>query len=330
MTIRVGVIGVGVMGSDHARRLRTTIADATVSAVTDINTERASALAAELDAGTFGSAEDLIAADTVDAVIIASRDADHAQQVALCLRHRKPVLCEKPLAPTVSACRDIVAAQAALDLPHPLISVGFMRRFDPAYVELAAALRAGAVGEPLMVRCSHRNKAAYPGGDSAATITNSAIHEIDITSWLLDSPVIEVSWHAGKSTSADRSRQDPQVLLLRTANGVLTVADVFVNAGYGYDVRCEVIGELGAMSLPPAGGLRIDRDLQSHTGYPADWLPRFQDAYRLELQAWITSLVENTTTPLATAEDGLCATEVAAALVTSMSAGGAATKVGAG
>src|SRR4051794_33604605 len=124
------------------RRLQATISDATVSAVTDIDTERAASLAVELDASVFGIAEDLIAADTVDAVIVASRDADHAEQVASCLRHRKPVLCEKPLAPTVSACRDVVAAQAALDLPHPLISVGFMRRFDPAYVDLAAAVRA--------------------------------------------------------------------------------------------------------------------------------------------------------------------------------------------
>jgi myo-inositol 2-dehydrogenase/D-chiro-inositol 1-dehydrogenase len=299
MTIRIGVIGVGVMGAEHARRLHRVIGGASVCGVTDFAADRAEALAAELGARVFGSAEELIDADDVDAVVIASRDADHSAQVMSCLAHGKPVLCEKPLAPTLAECRAVVDAQTALALPHPLVSVGFMRRFDPGYTELAAVVRSGAVGESLLVRCSHRNVAGYPGGDSAETITNTAIHEIDITRWLFGSEIIEVSWHAGKS----------------------------VNARYGYDVRCEVVGDTGATSLAATPLTRLDQALQSRTAYPKDWLPRFAEAYRLQLQAWIDSLAANQPSPLATAEDGLAATAVAAALIESMNDHGACTSV---
>ena len=323
MTIRVGVIGVGVMGSDHARKLQHVVSGATVSAVTDFAADRADALAEELGARAFGSADELIAADEVDAVIIASPDHLHAAQVMLCLQNRKPVLCEKPLAPNRDDCRAVVDAQNDLALPHPLVSVGFMRRFDPGYVELAAAVAADAVGEALMVRCSHRNVASYPGGDSAATITNTAIHEIDITRWLFGSDIVEVSWHAGKSTPNDPTRQDPQLLLLRNEDGVLMVLDIFVNARYGYDVRCEVLGADGAISLASTPLTWTDRALRSGTSYPEDWRARFAEAYRLQSQAWIDSLAANRPSPLATAEDGLAASTVAAALIESMKDHGA-------
>jgi len=327
MTIRVGVIGVGVMGSDHARALQHVVSGATVSAVTDLAADRADALAGELGARAFGSADELIAADEVDAVVIASPDHRHAAQVMSCLQNRKPVLCEKPLAPNLDDCRAIVDAQNDLALPHPLVSVGFMRRFDPGYVELAAAVATDAVGEALMVRCSHRNVASHPGGDSAATITNTAIHEIDVARWLFKSEIVEVSWHAGRSTPNDPTRQDPQLLLLRNAHGVLMVLDIFVNARYGYDVRCEVLGVDGAISLAPTPLTWIDRALQSRTAYPENWRPRFAEAYRLQSQAWIDSLAAERPSPLATAEDGLAATAVAAALIDSMKNNGAPTAV---
>jgi myo-inositol 2-dehydrogenase/D-chiro-inositol 1-dehydrogenase len=107
------VIGVGVMGADHARRLLRVISGAMVSAVTDFDTDRAHALTAELDAALFPTSNEHIAADEDDAVVIASCDADHATPVMSCLTHRKPVLCEKPLA----ECCAVVDAPVAVKQP---------------------------------------------------------------------------------------------------------------------------------------------------------------------------------------------------------------------
>lgn len=321
MTVRVGVIGTGVMGAEHARILRASISGATVTAVADTVYERAQVVAADTGARSFDSAEKLIAAPFVDAVLIASHDSVHAEQVKACLAEGKAVLCEKPLAPTIAECQDIVDLESLMT-GNPLVSVGFMRRFHPAYQDLKARLRQGAIGQPLMMLSSHRNVHSYPGGDSASTITNSGIHEIDITAWLLDSPIEKVSWHAPKSTSVD-VRQDPQVFHLYTADGVLAVVDVFVNARYGYEVRCEVVGEQGSMEMARPQQSTVHHGLQQSRSYPADWRPVFADAYRRQTQAWIDALATGAPSPLATATEAMNATRVAQALIESMETGGA-------
>ncbi|MFF1832428.1 Gfo/Idh/MocA family protein [Paenarthrobacter sp. NPDC058040] len=316
MTVRVGVIGTGVMGAEHARILQGSISGATVTAVADTMYDRAQTVAAHTGARSFDSAEKLIASPFVDAVLIASHDSVHADQVKACLAEGKAVLCEKPLAPTIEECQAIVDLEA-LGTGNPKVSVGFMRRFHPAYQDLKAKLQQGTIGRPLMMLSSHRNVHSYPGGDSASTITNSGIHEIDITAWLLDSPINKVSWHAPRSTSED-TRQDPQVFHLYTADGVLTIVDVFVNARYGYDVRCQVVGEQGSMEMARPQQTTLHHGLQQSHGYPGDWRPVFADAYRRQTQAWVDSLATGRPSPLATATEAMNATRVAQALVTSM------------
>jgi myo-inositol 2-dehydrogenase/D-chiro-inositol 1-dehydrogenase len=83
------------------------------------------------------------------------------------------------------------------------------------------------------------------------------------------------------------------------------------------------VGAAGAISRAAAPLTRLDQALQSRIAYPTDWLPRFAEAYRLQLQAWIDSLADNQPSPLASAEDGRAGTAVAAALIESMNDHGA-------
>jgi myo-inositol 2-dehydrogenase/D-chiro-inositol 1-dehydrogenase len=140
--------------------------------------------------------------------------------------------------------------------------------------------------------------------------------------WLVDSPVVEASWHAGRPTSHVDGLQDPQLILLRTANGVLATVESFVNAGYGYDIRCEVVGETGVASIREPARLVIDQSRQRATPYAEDWRLRFADAYRLELQAWVDAVARGHQPPLATAREALIATAVADAVVVSMNSSG--------
>ncbi|GAC69293.1 Gfo/Idh/MocA family oxidoreductase [Gordonia soli] len=319
--IRVGVIGAGVMGADHARNLHGAVVGATVTALADQNRPVAEKVAAEIDAPrVFDDGLDLIRSDDVDAIVIASHDSTHASFALAALELGKPVLCEKPLAPTVDEARRVVQAEA--DTGHPLIGVGFMRRFDPSYVDLKQAVTSGDLGDILVAHCVSRTVESYPGGDSASTVTNSAIHELDIVPWLLDSPITQVSWHAGRSSRNSGTRQDPQLLLLRTESEVLVTVEVFLNARYGYDTRCEVVGEVGTAALTLPQRIVVDRERARGVAYPADWIPRYADAYRLELQEWVDALRAGRTSMLATAADGLRASVVAEAVLESMRSGG--------
>jgi myo-inositol 2-dehydrogenase / D-chiro-inositol 1-dehydrogenase len=325
MTVRVGVIGAGIMGADHVNTLHRHVSGAAVTMVADLDLARARAVAATLpEARATGDGLALIADPAVDAVVVASADATHADLAVAAVQARKPVMCEKPLAPTLPECLRVVQAETeALDAGEPpLISVGFMRRFDPGYLEMKSALEAGACGTPLLVHCVSRGVSAGPGSTSESSVTGSAIHELDTVPWLLDAPVVEVGWHAPRSTGAAPGMQDPQLLLLRTAGGVLTTVEVFLNARYGYDIRCEVVGDRGTVALTNPARVVADADRRRATGYPADWRPRFADAYRMELQAWVDAVAAGRPTPLATARDGLAAGAAADAVIASMHDGG--------
>jgi myo-inositol 2-dehydrogenase/D-chiro-inositol 1-dehydrogenase len=322
--VRIGVIGAGIMGADHANTLRRFVRGAEVTAVADVDLARAEGAAA--GARAFDDAFALIADPAVDAVVIASHDSVHAEQVVAAVRAGKPVLCEKPLAPTLAEGRQVLRDIGASG--ETLLSLGFMRRFDPGYMQLREAIDDRTVGAPVLVHNISRGVSSAPNATSEFSITGSSIHEFDVVPWLLRSPVVEVSWVAPRrSSQVHEGLQDPQLIHLRTADGVLSTCETFLNARYGYDIRCEVVGETGAISLTEPARVRTDAALHHGIGYAADWRPRFTDAYRLELQAWIDAVAAGTPTPLATAHDGVAASAVAEAVIASMHDRGRLTKV---
>ncbi len=79
-----------------------------------------------------------------------------------------------------------------------------MRRHDPAYVALKAQVDAGAIGRPLLVHCAHRNPSVHPFFDSPMIITDSAVHEVDITRWLLGEEIVSVDVRTPRATSRAR------------------------------------------------------------------------------------------------------------------------------
>ena len=158
MELKVGVIGTGSIGRDHIRRIGSASSGARVAAVSDINRAAAREIAGKYGAEIFERGEDLIASQGVDAVLVTSTDATHEQYVLASIERGKPVFCEKPLAPKPDGARRIVNAEVAAG--KRLVQVGYMRRFDPGYLQLKDAVASGRLGAPLMVHCAHRNRSA--------------------------------------------------------------------------------------------------------------------------------------------------------------------------
>jgi myo-inositol 2-dehydrogenase / D-chiro-inositol 1-dehydrogenase len=327
MGVRIGVIGAGIMGADHVNTLHRFVRGATVAAVADVALDRAGSAATEAGARPYDDAFALIADPGVDAVVIASHDSAHAEQVVAAVRAGKPVLCEKPLAPTLAEARLVLREIGTGG--EPLLSLGFMRRFDPGYVQLRAAIDSGRIGAPVLVHNVSRGVASAAGSTSESSITGSAIHEFDVVPWLLRSPVVEASWIAPRCSSRVTGLQDPQLIHLRMADGVLSTVETFLNSSYGYVMRCEVVGETGTVSLTEPARVVVDAERTRSIGYAADWRPRFADAYRLELQAWVDAVAAGRPTSLATARDGVLAGAVADAVITSMREGGRVVEVAA-
>jgi myo-inositol 2-dehydrogenase / D-chiro-inositol 1-dehydrogenase len=323
MTLRIGVVGTGMMGQDHVQRLATGVSDATVVAVSDINVEQAKRVGEPVAARVHADGHDLIADDQVQAVLIASPGPTHEEFTLACIAAGKPVLCEKPLAPTVDACLQVLEAEAAL--PRRLVQVGFMRRYDDGFAALKQRLDDGQVGPALLLHCRHRNAVPPPGFTSDMLITDSVVHDIDVTRWLLGQEIVAATvFTPRRSSMAPDGLQDPQLVLLETADGVLVDVESFVSCQFGYDIRYELVGETGTLSLGEEPGVQV-RQQGRHAGLiPADWRERFGAAYQRELQAWVTGALEGRITG-PSAWDGYATTAVAEAAVQSLNGGGRVT-----
>lgn len=320
MSLRVGVIGAGLMGSTHIRVISTAIAAAEVVAVSDAVAEAAERIAAEAGVGTIHvDALNLINDPQVGAVVIASPAETHESFVLACLRAGKPVLCEKPLASTPEAAHRVVEAE--VELGRRLVQVGFMRRFDPGYADMKRRIDAGEVGAPVLVHCAHRNPTVPPTFGSAMIITDTVVHEMDTVRWLLGEEIVGARVYTPRSTSrAAEGVHDPLFVVFETASGVLVDVEAFVNAMYGYDIRCEVVGEDGTISLVPPATVRVRRGGQEGEHVLARFQERFASAYVHELQAWVAAIAEDRPAG-PSAWDGYAAASVSQACLDSLESG---------
>jgi myo-inositol 2-dehydrogenase/D-chiro-inositol 1-dehydrogenase len=291
MTVRVGVIGVGMIGQDHIRRLTRVLSGAQVVAVTDVDPARARSVADGVpDCRVFETGQELIRDDDVAAVLVASWGATHEEYVLAAIEAGKPVFCEKPLATTQEACQRILDAEVASG--RRLVMVGFMRRYDASYQAVKAAVDDGAIGAPLLMHCAHRNPSVPPYGfTTEMMITDSAIHEIDLVRWMFDEEVVATSvLKPRRSSNAGEDLHDPLIVLLEMAGGALVDVELSVNIRYGYDIRGEVVGENGTVALSESAGAVVKRDGLYSGRVPADWRERFVRAYDVELQDWIDAV----------------------------------------
>jgi myo-inositol 2-dehydrogenase/D-chiro-inositol 1-dehydrogenase len=289
VAINVGVIGTGNIGQDHIRRIARSLSGARVVAVTDIDSARAEKIAKDLGARAETAGQNIIAAEDVDAVIVTTIGSTHEEFVSAAMAAGKPVFCEKPLATTAAACMRILDAEVAFG--KRLVQVGFMRRYDAGYRLLKDVVTKGRIGAPLIAHCAHRNPAVGDDYTTDMAITDTVIHEIDTMRWLLDDEYVSAQVLYPKKTSkASKHLADPQIVLLETATGIRIDVEVFVNAVYGYDIQCELVGETGVARLPEPSNVLLRSDGKLNVDILTDWKKRFIASYDVELQEWIHSV----------------------------------------
>jgi myo-inositol 2-dehydrogenase/D-chiro-inositol 1-dehydrogenase len=316
--VGIGIIGTGKQGTDHARRIGSLGDKARLVAVHDLDGGLAEAVATECGARVAGDDQALIEDPEVDAVIVASNTETHVKYVLACIAAGKPVMTEKPLGITVPSCELVLEAEMEAD--RRFTTVGFMRRYDPEYGRLKRTLDDDAIGTPLVMHCIHRNPSVPRTFATRQTLTDTVIHEIDIARWLLDDEIVSVALEKPRhEPSVTHQLADPLLVRLAARSGARVDIEVFSNAGYGYDVRCEVLGTKGYVAMGPRGHDLVTAETAPEQGFPSDWLERFRPAYDAEISDWVDSLDDGRLT--ANAWDGFAATVVAEALVRALQTG---------
>lgn len=296
MTLKIGVIGTGMIGRDHTRRIQQVLAGAEVVALSDVNLASAESVRADLapSARLYQTGEELIAAPEVDAVLVTSWGATHEPYVLAAVAAGKPVFCEKPLATTAEGARRIVEAEVAHG--KRLVQVGFMRRYDAGYVALKDAVQQHT-GAPILVHAAHRNPAVPEAYVTPMAIHDTLIHEIDVFRWLLDDDYVSARVLYPRNAARSHGKlRDPQVVVLETKKGVLIDVEVFVNCHYGYDIQCEVVGEDGTARLPEPMAIDMRLGAKRQSRILTDWKDRFVASYDVELQDFIAAAAKGSAT----------------------------------
>lgn len=283
---RVGVVGAGMMGADHIKRLTSTISGARVSAVIEPDADRAqAALANAPGAQSFARVEEALDAGAVDGLIIATPGFLHERVLLPALEAGVPVLCEKPLTTEPESSLRVLEAEQATG--RHLIQVGFMRRFDPEYRQLRELVDSRDAGELLMLKCAHRNPAVPDSYTQESLINDSVVHEFDVVPWLAGSSIASVEVkHTRRNPLTPERLQEPILVLMELENGILVNLEMNVSIQFGYQVTTEAVFDSGVARIGESSGLQLWHRGRSGGAEHADFTTRFATAYDNQVQAW--------------------------------------------
>lgn len=293
-TVGFAVIGAGRIGALHARHLAGAVAGARLVRVVD--PDLVAAERAAVGGAGFGDAlGDALADPAVDAVLIASPTSEHAAQLEAAAAASKAILCEKPVANDLAVTARAMGVVARAGVPF---QIGFNRRFDPAYAEVARAVRAGEVGKVELFRSQSSDPGPAPEAyiaSSSGFFRDSVIHDIDTARF--------VAGEVERVTALGRVLVDPvyakygdvdtSVITLEFASGALGVLMNSRRTVYGHDLRVEVHGELGKLVAEDERATKVWRYGPGgpRGDYYHHFLDRFREAYRLEVQAFVDAVL---------------------------------------
>jgi scyllo-inositol 2-dehydrogenase (NAD+) len=313
--LRVGLVGAGRAGAVHAGNLAEYGPRAEVAAVVDERPDAAEALAGRFGAAAHANLEKAL--DAVDAVVISAPTFAHRDLAVRAAGAGKHVFCEKPMALTVAECDEMIAAAEATGV---VLQIGFMRRFQPEFMEARRRIEAGEIGEPMVIKSLTRGPGLPPPWAWDIERSNGMLaevnsHDFDCVRWLAGAEIervyAEVTHLKGRERGvAAEHFYDSAVVSLRLESGAIGTIDGTCPADYGYDARVEVVCSEGLLVIGALGGTAIvevrDRDVGTVTPVHRTWPERFGHAYRAEMRAFVESALEGRP-PAVTGADGRAA-----------------------
>ncbi len=324
-SIGFGVIGLGRIGAFHANSLRHSVSGAhLVAAAVDPDHRRALLESGDAPCALEPDVTSLLARTDVDAVVVASPAINHDEHIALAAAAGKPIFSEKPLADSVPKAEAAADAVNAAGVPF---QIGFQRRYDRSYARARELIAAGSIGAVEMFRgmsCDRLGPLEFLR-TSGGIFMDLASHDFDAARFLTGEEITEVFAVGAVLVEPELETFDDDyaIILLRFGNGALGVVQESWRAPYGYDIRAEVHGSRGKVvaevdekypaTLYDSRGKVSERHDQ--------FLERFSDAYRAELQEFVDALhVGRAPTP--GIDDALQAMRVSAAAAKSRREGG--------
>ncbi|RLE59215.1 MAG: inositol 2-dehydrogenase [Thermoprotei archaeon] len=317
--VGVAVVGLGRIGRVHSEILFTKVENVRLVAVSDIIEDLAKSVGEKYKIKWYTDYDKLLRDEEVEAVFITTPTFLHKDMIIKALEAGKHVFTEKPMTVTVEEAKEVISAANKYGLK---LMVGYMRRFDDAYMNAKEKIKNGEIGQPLAFINIARDPGAPPGWaadpkKSGGIFLDMLSHDFDMARNLMESEVKKLYVLGGaKLYDEIKEKGDLDVVTINFefANGAYGMIHGSRKSVFGYDLRTEVMGTEGTIYV----GSQIDPNLALGTkngvvyrGVQWFW-SRFYDAYVREDQAFIEAILEDKDPPI-TAEDGLRVVEIAEA-----------------
>jgi predicted dehydrogenase len=243
-----------------------------------------------------------LADPAVGAIVVATPSEHHREIVVAAARAGKHILCEKPMAMNVGECD---AMLDAVDAAGVKLQIGFMRRFDAGFVAARQRIAAGEIGRVVLVKSltygpSIPKPWMYDIRQSNGPLSEVNSHDIDTLRWFSESEFEEVYAIAGNYRSPDARQTYPEfydnvVLSARMQSGMQGSICGAQGVRYGYDARCEILGENGLITVGSlaAAAVTTHNAAGSTTPIVRSWTDLFLDAYRAEDEDFVCCVLED-------------------------------------
>ncbi len=261
--VRVGAIGCGSIARAVHLPVLTRTAGVAITALADPDAASLAA-AARLapNAALCRGADELLARDDVDAVLVTAPSGLHAELGIAVAEAGRHLYLEKPLATSLADGERVVAAARAAGI---VAAIGFNRRFHPAIRRARSVVRAGGIGRVGRIRTTFtdpgQNLPAWKlaRADGGGALLDLASHHVDLLRFLLDAEVEDVT----ATVSSSRSEHDGAILRLGLSEGA--EAEIEVGFRSPQEDVLELAGSLGT--------IRIDRHRGSVKRQPGRLAP---------------------------------------------------------
>ena len=325
--LRVGVIGAGRIGKVHSETIAFQVPEASLVAITDVNSGAAQSVAARCGIPKVASsAAELLSDGSIDAVLICSSTDTHADLVIESAKAGKHIFCEKPIDTEVAKIKE---ALAEVEKAGVKLQVGFVRRFDRSHKAVRDVVASGKLGKPYVVKVCSPDPAGPPMSYVAVSggiFTDMMIHDFDMVRYLSGSDVTEVSATGAVLTDpgyAEYDDVDTAIVTLKFENGAIGVIDNCRQAPYGYDQRVEVLCEKGAVQ----DNNHLENEAYISTAESVSsakptyfFLERYNDAFVAEVKDFVNAVLNGAEIPVG-GKDGLEPVRIAVAAKKSLQEG---------
>ena len=303
-TIGICVIGTGRAGMIHARNFASgRVVNACLVAIAEPSDEVRRRASQDLKVEqVYADYHEALTDSSVEAVVVSTPSENHCEIVVAAAQSGKHILCEKPMAMNVAQCD---AMLAAVEKAGVKLQIGFMRRFDTGFVAAKQRVDSGEIGRVVLVKSltygpSTPKPWMYDIRKSNGPLSEVNSHDIDTVRWFSGSEFEEVHAIAGNYRSPEARQHYPDfydnvILSARLKNGMQALVLGAQGVQYGYDARCEILGEKGLISVGNLAANRVSAHTVAGSTTPIvqSWMDLFSDAYLAEDEDFVKCILDD-------------------------------------